>query len=191
MINNHIIRPLTAILFAFPLASASFGVPTVWNGPIISFSKAAFANETLAQNQDRITDSTWLTRAAVQGIFNIKTETTYTHNLSPANTEWAAGTTANYSSLTYTDWETWTGGIPNVPNIVGRNAVVHLISDDIYLDLKFTSWGVGGAAGGSFTYERSTAPVPEPGSLILLGVGAVALSMRGRSRSCQTGGRIV
>ena len=191
MTSTRFIRSLSAVIFAFPLASVSFGTPTVWNGPSVSFSKPAFANETLAQNQDRITDNVWLTRAAVQGLFNIKTESFYTHNLSPSDTEWAHGTTANYSSLIYTDWETWTGGIPNVPNIVGQNAVVHLITDDIYLDLNFTSWGVGSAGGGSFSYDRSTAPVPEPGSLVLLGVGAVALSMRRRSVSTRADGRTV
>jgi hypothetical protein len=178
MKTTRIITPLAAILFTIPFASISRGSPIIWNGPTIEFTKAPFANETLAVNQDRISDTVWLTRGSVQGILNAKTELFYTHNLSPAGTEWALGTTANYSSLTYTNWETWTGGIPNVPNIVGKNAVVHLIADDIYLDLKFTSWGVGSTAGGSFSYQRSTAPVPEPASLALLGVGASFISSR-------------
>jgi hypothetical protein len=33
--------------------------------------------------------------------------------------------------------------------------VVHLITDDIYIDIKFLSWTSGGAGGG-FSYERST-----------------------------------
>ena len=178
MKTSRIITSLTAILFAFPLVSVSLGSPMIWNGPAISFSKAAFAPETLALNQDHITDNVWLTRSTVQGIFNIRTESSYTHFLSPSDTEWAYGTTASYASLTYRDWETWTGGFPSVPNIVGRDAVVHLITDDVYLDLKFTSWGVGSAGGGGFSYVRSTAPVPEPGSLALLGAGAFLLSSR-------------
>ena len=177
---NRITNSLIAILFGFPFGSASFGAPVVWHGPIVSFSKVGFANETLPQNQDHITNNVWLTRAAIQGLFNIKSETSFTHNLSPSDTEWAHGTTANYSALTYTDWETWTGGIPNVPNIVGQNAVVHLITEDIYLDLKFTSWGVGSLGGGSFSYDRSTAAVPELGSFALIGVGAFLLSSRRR-----------
>ncbi|MEO6035718.1 MAG: Ig-like domain-containing protein [Verrucomicrobiota bacterium] len=39
------------------------------------------------------------------------------------------------------------------PATIGLNAVVHLVSEDIYIDIKFTSWG--GSAGG-FAYQRST-----------------------------------
>ena len=52
--------------------------------------------------------------------------------------------------------------------------MLHLISDDIYLSIKFTSWG--GSSGG-FSYNRSTPAVPEPSSavLILAGLAAAAL----------------
>jgi len=36
--------------------------------------------------------------------------------------------------------------------------VVHLISDDIYIDIKITSWEAGSNSGGGFSYERSTNP---------------------------------
>jgi hypothetical protein len=168
--------PLPAILFAFPLATVSWSAETVWDGPPITFDKIAMADWTQPENQDRITENVWLTRANTQGLFNIKTESFYTHLLSPAGTEWAFGTTANFASLAYTNWETWTAGRP--PDTVGRDAVVHLLSDDIYLDLKFTSWG--GSSGGGFSYVRSTAPVPESGCLALLGAGAFLLSLRRR-----------
>ena len=83
---------------------------TSWNGAPITFVKPAFSDHTLALNQDRLTDNVWITRANSQGLFNIKTESFYAHNHSPSDTEWSFGTTANYASLTYTDWETWTGG---------------------------------------------------------------------------------
>ena len=123
----------------------------------------------------------WITRANSQGLFNIKTESFYTHNHSPSDTEWSFGTTANYASLTYTDWETWTGG-PGLgpPSTLNQDAVVHLISDDIYVDIKLTSWG--GTTGG-FSYIRSTAaPVPEPTICALLVGTASLLTLRRRRR---------
>lgn len=131
--------------------------PTIWNGPSITFSKAFVADHTLPENQDRITDQVWLTRATNKGLFNIKTEALFTGFLSPAGTAWATGTTANYATLSYTDWNTW-AKVTNTgpPSTVGKNAVLHLLAEDIYLDLKFTSWGQGGFGGGQFTYVRST-----------------------------------
>jgi glucose/arabinose dehydrogenase len=128
--------------------------PIIWNGPAISFNKPAGADYTLPENQDRLTDSVWLTRATIQGLFNIKTELSFINFSSPANTEWAYGTTANYATLTYNNWESWTGGPGGgPPSTVGKDAVLHLISDNIYLDLKFTGWG---GSGGQFSYTRST-----------------------------------
>jgi hypothetical protein len=57
--------------------------------------------------------------------------------------------------------------------MIGKDAVLHLIADDIYLDIKFLSWTAGG--GGGFSYERST--VPEPSSLILLAALAGSVVM--------------
>lgn len=167
------IAPLTAILLAFPIATVSWGAETVWDGPPITFGKAPLADWTQPENQDRITASVWLTRADTQGLFNIQTESFYTHMLSPAGTECAFGTTADFASLTYTNWEAWASNNP--PSTVGRDAVVHLLAEDIYLDLKFTSWS-GAGGGGGFSYVRSTAPIPEPSGLALLSAGAFLLS---------------
>jgi hypothetical protein len=162
-------------VFAISLASETGGA-IVWDGPPITFTKASFADWTLPENQDRITSNVWLTRADTQGLFNIKVEPGFTHNLSPADTEWGFGTTANFSSLTYTNWESWTGNNP--PATIGQNAVLHLIGDDIYLDVKFSAWTSSG--GGGFSYVRSTAPVPEPGTLGLCGIPALLIFARRR-----------
>lgn len=131
--------------------------PVIWNGPTVTFSKAANADWTLEPNQDRITPTVWLTRASSQGIFNIKSESTFTHNLSPARTEWAYGTTATYDTLVYHDWETWNGGSGGGPtSTVGQDAVLHLLDGNIYIDIKFTSWG---GSGGAFSYTRSSPPL--------------------------------
>lgn len=124
----------------------------VWTGPLTSFTLASGADPTLAVNQDRITTNVWITRGAFQGIYNAKTETNYTSYSSPADTEWSYGTLANYASLTYTNWQGWNDKTPT--NTIGKAAVLHLISDNIYLSVEFTSWGRQGAGG--FSYLRST-----------------------------------
>lgn len=136
---------MAAPALCLPLAAVA---STVWNGPTVSRSNL---NE-----PDKITPHVWITRGANQGIFNAFSEGGFAHFLSPADTEWADGTTANFATLAYSDWNTWAktkhGGPPNT---VGVKAVVHLKSEDIYIDITFTSWTVGS----SFSYTRATAPV--------------------------------
>jgi glucose/arabinose dehydrogenase len=129
---------------------------TVWTGPTTDFTDAAGSDPTQAVNQDRLTPNVWITRGTQNGIYNAKTETGFAHFFSPADTEWANGTTATYASLSYTDWNTWAKDINGgPPSTVGVNAVMHLISDDIYVDVQFTSWG---GSGGGFSWQRSTPP---------------------------------
>jgi hypothetical protein len=141
---------LLAVLAA-PVATEA---ATVWTGPTLSFINHSVSDV------DQITPNVWLTRGGVQGIYNAKTESLFTHNFSPADTEWANGTTANYASLSYTDWNTWADGVnPGPPSTVGVNAVMHLISEDIYLDITFTSWPNGHSGNTGFSYNRSTPAV--------------------------------
>lgn len=166
---------VVALLSTLALAALTvFGWPvtalaaTIWTGPPLTFTKAAAADPTLAANQDRLTPNVWITRGSTQGIYNAKTESSFTHLVSPAGTEWAYGTTANYATLTYQPWETWSGGAPSgPPSTVGQDAVLHLIAEDIYLDIKFTSWSSGLAGGGAFSYSRSTVAGNTPPSAVI------------------------
>ncbi len=135
--------------------SQAYFAQVIWSGTKLTFTKADGADWTLAVNQDRITPNVWITRANNKGIFNIKTEVDYTDFVSPDDTEWAFGTTANLSNLTFDSWENTNGSSP--PSIVGQDMVLHLISENIYIDIKFLSWASGGQGGqGGFSYERST-----------------------------------
>jgi glucose/arabinose dehydrogenase len=137
---------------------SSEATPTIWSGPHVTFTRADGVDGTQAANQDRITPNVWIARSGIQGIYNAKTETGFTHGISPADTEWANGSIANYSTLSYTDWNSWANGInPGPPSTVGVDAVVHLISEDIYIEVKFLSWSDGHTGSGGFSYERSTA----------------------------------
>jgi hypothetical protein len=148
-----IVLPLLAVLALAHLAApVAMDAGTIWTGTSISFSKSGGDDPTQPANQDRITPNVWLTRGGVHGIYNIKTESFFTHFSSPADTEWADGTTAN-TNLTYVNWNTWAKGVHlGPPSTVGVDAVLHLISDDIYIDIKFTAW----SSGGDFSYQRST-----------------------------------
>src|SRR4051812_16940388 len=124
---------------------------TVWTGPRITFTKLRTDNETLPAFQDRITARVWLTRGGSRGLYNILQETGFSRGISPVDTEWSYGTTADLPNLKFTNWVAWHGSCS--PCAVGRDAVLHLISEDIYIDIKVLSWP---AASGNVTYERST-----------------------------------
>jgi hypothetical protein len=180
------------ILIAFAdLAAAD---PIVWNGPLISFTKPDFGDPTLPVNQDRLTSNVWLTRGDFFPLFNIAIEPGYTGG-SPADTEWAFGPTqpgnpgsiraSNHANLAFTSF------VLSLDAQIGENAVrygpgvVHLITDDIYVDIRFTSW-TKGPGGGGVSYVRSTPgqpPVPEPASATLLVTGIIAGAAARRPRS--------
>lgn len=128
--------------------------PRIWNGPTVSFAKGDNVDWTDPVNQDRITSKVWITRQDSEGLFNIKNEASYDSS-TPSDTEWAYGTTANLDSLSFSTWYNWHGGNP--PSTVGQDAVLHLISEDIFIDIKITAWTQGG--GGGFSYDRAEAPL--------------------------------
>ncbi len=126
---------------------------TIWTGEPIIFERSDYADWDEEPNQDRITDSIWIARRENSGIFNAAREDHYLVDKSPTGTEWSFGTTAEYGELTFSDWKTAVNSNP--PAMLNKNMVLHLIGDDIYLDIKFLSW-TGNAQGGGFSYERST-----------------------------------
>src|SRR5438309_8626468 len=171
-----LILPLLALVSA-----ARAKCSEVWSGPMIGFTNVAGSNPTQASSQDRITPSVWLTRGGIQGIYNIVAETGYTQSLSPIGTEWAYGELTNYASLVYNTWVTWAGGPgpPGPQSTVGKDAVLHVIPEDIFISVRFTSWG---GSGGGFSYQRSTPSVPEPSPALMAfaGVAGVAVWVRRR-----------
>ena len=179
-----------AVLVGVALVTSSeptFADPIIWNGPSITFTKPDFADWTLPANQDRLTNDVWLTRMTTRPLFNIAAEEFADPRTSPFDTEWAFGptqsgnpgpvTASNFANLEFAPFARALG------NAIGDNAlaygpgVLHLISNDIYLDIKFTSWAGGDDSPGGFSYIRSTpveAPIPEPSSAALVIVGGVA-----------------
>ena len=128
---------------------------TVWSGQKIVFTKEDGVDPTQAANQDKITDNVIITRDNDGGqIYNVAVEAMSIKETSPAGTEWAEGTTANLSSLNFGFFRDL--GQPKQNE--GKDLVLHLIEDDIYIDIKFISWSGGNNSNlGGFSYERSTA----------------------------------
>ena len=140
--------------FAVSMSSTDVSGQEVWTGLSYTFTKANYADWNDPDNQDRITDNTWITRKDIQGIFNIALEDNYSSS-SPANTEWAYGSAADWASLTFAPWVEWHGGCPGCA--IDEHAVLHLITEDIYIDIMFLSF-TGGNQGGGFSYIRAASP---------------------------------
>ncbi|MDW3197123.1 MAG: cadherin repeat domain-containing protein [Cytophagales bacterium] len=129
---------------------------TVYAGDIITFTKSDGADPTEEANQDRITDNVWITRGNTGGqIYNAATESMSDKDNSPVDTEWALGTTEQgIANLTFDKFRTTV----KPKEVVDKNMVLHLITDDVYIDIKFTSWSEGNnGTGGGFSYERRSA----------------------------------
>lgn len=143
---------------ARPVRSA----PIVWSGLTHTFTK------TDAVPADQITANVALTRGATRGLFNAMIDKGY-NGSGPSDTEWATNltsagqtiTASNWEALSFEPWLTAFGGTGMIGHLIeGRDAVVHLISDDIYLDLRFTDWEL---RAGGFAYLRAVAPSNIPG----------------------------
>ncbi len=131
--------------------------PIIWNGSKIIFTKEIGADPMLEENQDRITETIWLTRANSGGeLYNAKIETDAATNKSPFGTEWAKGSIAS-SDLSTLDFQSLRRTVRPF-EIIDQDLILHLIDEDIYIDIKFLSWSRGGKQGnsGGFSYERST-----------------------------------
>lgn len=124
---------------------------TIWTGTKITFTKTDSSDPNAEANQDRITDNVWITRGNDGGqIYNAVLESTFDKATSPVGTEWAVGTTTEIEDLNFSPFR----DAVQPKAVVGVDLVMHLIEDDVYIDVKFTSWSQG--KNGGFAYERST-----------------------------------
>lgn len=138
-------------------SNANVNPNTVWSGESMVFAKENNADWTLAANQDQLTSNVSLTRGNTRGLFNIVIDTEGGQDgggPQPSDTEWAIGSISDgIGALNFTTWGGVHGGFPNT--LVDQNMVVHLITDNIYIDIRMTQWSAGGTGGG-FSYIRST-----------------------------------
>lgn len=127
---------------------------TIWTGPRLAFTKPAGADPTTPEAQDVITDNVVLTRGGGNILYNIAQEMRVTPSTSPVGTLWAMGTTADLETLEFEPLKQ--AARSRMQDLPGRDMVLFLIDENIYIDLRFTSWRSGRGNGGGFGYERTT-----------------------------------
>ena len=111
---------------------------TLWSGNIKTFTKNDDVDPNIAENQDRLTPSVWITRDNDGGqIYN--------------TAEWAIGSIDQLSTLKF---DSFRSTVDKPKDVIDKELVLHLLEDDIYLTVKFKSWSQGKKGG--FSYERST-----------------------------------
>jgi len=123
----------------------------IWDGPTTTFSKTSGADPTNSTNQDNITPSVAITRGNGGEIYNAVSESEATQGVSPSGTRWAIGSVSNIQNLTFSSFR----NTIRPQEVVGKNLVLHITQEDVYLSVKFLSWE-GNQNGGAFSYERST-----------------------------------
>ena len=135
-------------------SNLSEGIPSVkiWTGALKTFVKGDEMDPKNQLNQDRITDNVWITRGNDGGqIYNAAKESNDNKTQSPIGTQWALGTLDKVNDLNFKNFR---AAVSSPKNVVGKDLVLHLTDDDIYLSIKFKSWSQ--AKKGGFSYERST-----------------------------------
>ena len=96
-------------------------------------------------NQDRITDSTWITRDNQHGIFNAFSEQNYEFNggddihTAPSNTLWAYGNTDEVSEEEYKPFKSAVQDIISLQDLPGNTFSLFLVSDNLYFDVEYLS----------------------------------------------------
>ncbi|GAA4736995.1 hypothetical protein GCM10023229_14490 [Flavisolibacter ginsenosidimutans] len=72
-------------------------------------------------------------------------------NFNVCNTQWAYGSIANWNTLSYNTLYTTNGCDPTA--MIGRPMVLHLLAENVYLQVTFNSWTAGSPG---FSYNRTT-----------------------------------
>lgn len=126
---------------------------TIYEGSSITFEKVDGVSPDDAANQDRITDNVWITRGNDGGeIFNAKTENNSSKGSSPSGTQWAVGSISDVDNLQFADFR----DAIKPREVVGKDLVVFLTEDEVFIPIKFTKWSTGKDNKGGFAYERAT-----------------------------------
>jgi hypothetical protein len=158
-IRSAIFVLLVAVL---PISQAQ----TIWNGPTTNWAPTKVYNKSDPSTYDLMTADVALARNSDYPLFNAKKESTYNNGLgSPQNTTWALGALSDLSTLiannSFKKWGSVIGGggtqAQLYKSLPGKTYVVHLVSDNIYLSVKFDTWNSDRNQSSSlYSYTRTT-----------------------------------
>ena len=132
---------------------------------VVNFEKENFADPMLEENQDRISENIWITRGDEEGLFNAAKESVVESNVSPVGTLWAFGTLDDIPKLNFVPFRLLKKYTASAHTM--RRVILHLVEENEYIELVFTSWTSGNqttinpetgevtSGGGGFSYVRS------------------------------------
>ena len=132
------------------------------------FSENTTAPWTNLKNQDKLSDTVAITRDFRGYIFNALVAGDMNNGSAPFNTEWAMipeGKTFQEArcSMTFCGWNDCFAHYSPEFNIIGKPGIVHLIQEDVYYNIMFTSWTAdypcsGGYCPPPIPYDQAKAP---------------------------------
>ncbi len=124
--------------------------------PVVTFTKADYADFNDPANQDEITPTCIITRQNQQGIYNVAFEQSHNQNLSPLNTTWKWGDFDSPNT-----WDNWRDAVyqsgiggPNNAFDIPHTMTMRITDSDLYFEFVFEAWTSNGQGGG-FTYTRT------------------------------------
>ncbi len=128
-------------------------------GAIVTYgTPVTFTKENYEDIIDEISDAVHIKRDSSRGIYNSVTESSYDNvdYTSPADTEWNSDGWSILTNIKDRSYLSWAISLEYNPQefLVDREMLMHIISEDRYFLVKFSSW-TSGAMGGGFSYERT------------------------------------
>ena len=126
-----------------------------------------FVKTDAGTEQDCITPSVCLTRGDQYPIFNAvldaAPDSSDRNATIPTGTEWAVGTCDTVAAADFGPFLSssyaWSSAVSGPAYLPGVASCLHILAEDIYIDLIFTSWtrgtNGGGTGGGGFSYSRT------------------------------------
>jgi hypothetical protein len=128
--------------------------PEIWDGDEIIFEKESGTDPFLAENQDRISQSLWISRRNDGGaLLNMYAESN-ADNFSPEGTLWALGTVDQLTDLSFMPLRE----VTNPRDLPGSSLIMYDKRMHFYVPFIFLTWDNGGKQGrsGGVSYRRRT-----------------------------------